>query len=333
MYLPAVVEEAAARRYLADEAGGQISVTTTLLVYQPGILGLASLRFTDRKWGVDEQVERMLLAEPEAGPTGYDWEHAEPISVHNRDLLRSAERVEEGQGPYFMPAPEGASTGKKLAAAGSELADYLYYKSTLKINIHEQLDLAQGPREDDRAFRIRLQQAARERRDAEVDKLAKQAATQIDRLTDKITKAQQKLSETQQQAQAKQTEQWINIGESVVSMFMGRRSSRAVSSAASKWNQASRAAAEVEETKQALADMEAEVKGLEADLKARTDEITAQWDQTLDNITTTEIKLRRTDVNVEATMLGWAPFWRITYNDGVRDRTTNVPAHHLPEVG
>ncbi|MBP8292252.1 MAG: ATP-binding protein, partial [Caldilineaceae bacterium] len=333
MYLPAVVDEAAARRYLADDAGGQISVAATLLVYQPGILGLASLRFTDRKLDVDEQVERMLLADAEAGATGYDWEHAEPISVRNRDLLRSAERVEEGQGPYFMSAPEGASTGKKLAAAGSELADYLYYKSTLKINTHEQLGLAQGPREDDRAFRIRLQQAARERRDAEVDKLAKQAATQIDRLTDKINKAQQKLSETQQQAQAKQTEQWINIGESVVSMFMGRRSSRAVSSAASKWNQASRAAAEVEETKQALADMEAEVKELEADLKARTDEITAQWDQVLDNITTTEIKLRRTDVNVEATMLGWAPYWRITYNDGVRDRTTNVPAYHLPEVG
>jgi hypothetical protein len=79
--------------------------------------------------------------------------------------------------------------------------------------------------------------------------------------------------------------------------------------------------------------MEAEVKQLEDDLKARTDEITAQWDQVLDNITTTEIKLRRTDVNVEATMLGWAPYWRITYNDGARDRTTNVPAHHLPEVG
>jgi len=333
MFLPAVVDEDAARRYLAGEAGGQISVANTLLVYQPGILGLASLRYSDRKLGVDEQVERMLLADAEAGPAGYDWEHAEPISVRHRDLLRSAERVEEGQGPYFTAAPEGASTGRKLAAAGKQLADYLYYKNTLKINVHEQLGLAQGPREDERSFRIRLQQAARERRDAEVDKLAKQTATQIDRLTDKITKAQQRLAETQMQAQAKQTEQWINIGESVLGMFMGRRSSRAVSSAASKWNQASRAAAEVEETKQLLASMEAEVKQLEADLKARSDEITAQWDSVLDNIATTEVKLRRTDVNVEATMLGWAPYWRIEYNDGVRDRTSNVPAYHLPEVG
>ena len=229
--------------------------------------------------------------------------------------------------------PEGASTAKKLATAGRELTDHLYYKTTLKINVHEQLGLAQAPREDDRAFRIRLQQVARERRDAEVDKLAKQTATQIDRLTDKMTKAQQRLSETQMQAQAKQTEQWINIGESVVSMFMGRRSSRAVSSAASKWNQASRAAAEVEETRQALTGMEAEVKKLQDELKARTDEITAQWEHALDEISTTEIKLRRSDVNLEATMLAWAPYWRIQYDDGTRDRTTNVPAYHLPEVG
>jgi hypothetical protein len=333
VFLPAVLDEAGARRYLAEEAGGQISVVSAQLVYQPGILGMASLRFTDRKLGVDEQVERMLLAEPEEGPAGYDWERAELISVRQRELLRSPERVEEGQGPYFPAAPEGASTARKLTAAGRQLEDHLYYKTTLKVNLHEQLGLAQGPREDERAFRIRLQQAAREQRDAEVDKLAKQTATQIDKLTDKITRAQQKLTETQMQAQAKQTEQWINIGESVVSMFMGRRSSRAVSSAASKWNQASRAAAEVEETKQALASMDAEIKQLEADLKARTDEITAAWDSVLDNITTTEIKLRRSDVNLGGTMLAWAPYWRIQYDDGTRDRTTNVPAYHLPDVG
>lgn len=332
-FLPAIVDESAARRSIAQETGSQINVSTVAMVYEPGLLGLASLRYVDRKLNIDEQLERVLLADPRESATGYDWERAEPISLRSRELARSAERVAEGQGPYFTPVPEGASTTKKLTSASKDLAEYLYAQARLQINVHEQLGIAQGPREDDRAFRIRLQQAARERRDAEVDKLAKQIAAQIDRLTDKVTRTQQQLSDAEMKAQAKQTEQWINIGESVVGMFLGRRSSRAVSSAASKWNQASRAAADVDQMKKTLAEQQEAIQQMQADLQARSDEITAQWDNIVADLSTAEIKPRRTDINVESVLLGWAPYWRISYNDGVRDRTTNVPAYHLPDVG
>jgi multidrug efflux pump subunit AcrA (membrane-fusion protein) len=221
----------------------------------------------------------------------------------------------------------GITYGAICAAMQKDLADYLYYNETLTINVHPDLGLAQDPDEDEREFRIRLQQAARERRDAEVDKLQKQAEKQIAAVDEKLRKAQQSLNEAQSKAQAKQTEQWVNIGESVLNFFSGRSTRRAVSSATSKWNQASAAAANVEETKQNIAELTAEKEKLTADLQAQVQEITNRWETTLDNIQTDSLKPKRTDISVQAVTLGWAPLWQVVYDANGSEQTTTVPGY------
>ena len=135
------------------------------------------------------------------------------------------------------------------------------------------------------------------------------------------------MAQDEAEARARQGEQWIGVGESVVGFFMGRRSSRAVSSVASKWNRAGAAAADVEESKQTIAKLQAEQQALEAELKAQVDEITANWEQALANTVTDEIAPRRTDVDIKATGVGWLPLWRIRYDDGRLEQTETVPAY------
>lgn len=88
---------------------------------------------------------------------------------------------------------------------------------------------------------------------------------------------------------------------------------------------------ELDETKDEMADIQQNIAELEAELKEAIDEITQMWDETLDNLTTEEVKPRRTDVNVQLVALGWLPSWLISYNQGGLTRTTTIPAYSAAE--
>ncbi len=327
------MEDRAAIQQLARETGAQVDVKSIRLLYDSGILGMANVQFVDRKRAVDGQLEVSCLASPEAHIEGINWDGAERLSKLSRRFATGVASVDSSFGPFFAPVPESASSPKRLSAASKDFADWLYMNVRLPVTVSTELNLAQDPDEDERAFKIRLQQAAHERRDDEVEKLQKSYATKIDRLTDKLDREQKELAKDQAKAQAKQSEQWINIGESILGVFMGRRSSRALSSAASKWNQASAAAAALEESKATIAALEVDIKALEAELQAQVDEITARWTGVLENLTTEELAPRRTDVNVQSVTLAWMPTWQIEYELASQPRVTTLPAYHLPEVG
>ncbi|HHW88401.1 MAG TPA: DUF87 domain-containing protein [Chloroflexi bacterium] len=331
-YLPCLIDDREAARLAAQHAGIQISVKNVQLLYDVGLLGAATVRFVDQKRNIDEQTEMLLLAQGGRQMTGLDWGRAERLPFSPNDLASAPEAIGENQGPFFAELPEGLGNAKAIASAAKELADWLYYNAQFELTIHPDLGVFRRPNEDERAFMIRLQQAARERRDAEVDKLREKARKEIQRVADKIAREQQELAADQARAQAKQTEQWVNIGESVLSFFTGRSTRRAVSSATSKISQAQQAAMSVEESKQTIARLEEEKRALEAQLQADIDAITERWEQITAVLTTEALKPRRTDVNVRAAALAWAPVWQVHYDDGRGERVTTIPAYLKTET-
>jgi hypothetical protein len=326
-YLPCLVDDREAARLAAKDAGIQVSVKNVQLLYDVGLLGAAAVRFVDQKRSIDAQIEMLLLAQGGRQMTGLDWGRAEKLPISPNDLTPAPEAIGDNQGPFFAELPEGLGNAKSIAGAAKELADWLYYNSQFDLTIHPDLGVFQRPGEDERAFTIRLQQAARERRDAEVDKLREKARKEIQRVADKIAKEQQELAADQAKAQAKQTEQWVNIGESVVNFFTGRSTRLAVSSATSKISQAQQAAMNVQESEETIARLTEEKQKLEAQLQEDIDAITARWEQTTTALTTEQLKPRRTDVDVRATALAWAPVWQVRYDDGRGERTTSIPAY------
>ena len=258
-----------------------------------------------------------------------DWGDAVALPLSYRDLLDGPEAAGEDQGPFFAPMPEDANSSREISSISKKLADWLYYNSKHTINVHQELGLFQHPDETPRAFRIRLQQAAREARDEEVDKLEEKFEKQIDRLETKLRKEERELAEDEADYSARKQQEMVGIGESVVNFFVGRRSSRAVSSAMSKRRLTTKALQDVEESKDVIEDLQADIQELEEELEEQTREITAKWADLLDNVTTEEITPRRTDVHVETVALAWLPAWLVTYHDG-RRRVDAVPAYALP---
>jgi hypothetical protein len=329
VYLPIEVTDSAAVSQLTGEARSALNVRNVQLIYEPAVLGAATVRFVDRKRQVDEQIEKLLLTPPSESLVGADWAKAEPLSLSLRDLLRSPARVEAEQGPFFAPAPEQANSARKLNTFAKDLAEWLYYNNRLSLTVHAELGLHQNPGERERDFKIRLQQSAREARDAEVDKVENQYATQLGRLRDKLEKKRRELIAGEAEYEARKQHEWIGIGESVLGFFLGRRSTRALSSAASRRRLTAQARVELEEGQAEVTELEKEVGEMEDELKARMDEITLKWANLLDDLTREEIAPRRSDVNVQMVALAWLPSWVIRYSDSSGERAATIAAYAL----
>jgi hypothetical protein len=328
VFLPVELSEQAAVRELAGAADAK----SVQLVYEPAIVAGAEIRYIDRKRDVDQLAEKLLLASVRDDVRGVDWKDSETLSLRLRDLASGPERVGTDQGPFFAPVPEGANSARELKDIGQDLADWLYYNSKLPLTAHPELGIFQHPDESERDFKIRLQQAARERRDAEVDALEEKYASRLDRLQDNLSKKERTLAADEEEHSARSREELIGVGETVFGLLIGRRSSRAISRAATKRRMTRKAKLDIEEAKEEIADLQEEIAKLEGELKEAADEITQKWDNVLDDLTTEEIAPKRSDIDVRLVALAWLPSWLITYDEGGRPRTTAVPAYPQPEA-
>ncbi len=331
VFIPVDLSEQAAVREVEDQIGESIKVEKVELLYEAAIAGGAIVRFVDKKYKINEQTEQLLLLSESGDVTDIDWESAEPVPLTLDDVSKRPENVGDGQGPYYGPTPEAVSTGRKMASIKKGLSDWLYYNSRINLSFHEDLDVLQEPDETPRDFKIRLQQVARERRDDEVDALEAKYEKKIERLQTKLRKEERDLAEEEDDYQSRKQQEMVGIGESVLGFFMGRRSTRALSSAASRRRMTSKAKAKIADTQEGIAEIQEEIQELEAELKKEADQIAERWSDSLDELGSKEVGPRRSDVNVRLTSLAWVPHWLVTYKDDFGTHSTAISAAPMVE--
>jgi hypothetical protein len=331
IYLPLELDQVEALRQLSREHGRHLDVERALLIYEPAIIGGANVHFVDRKRRISEQVEKVLLAPVPLEIGGVDWDLAEPLPLKINEVIVSRPAPSSDFGPYFAPTPESANDARKLKTIERSLADWLYHDSRLSITVHPELDVFHRPDEPERAFKARLRQAARERRDDEVDKLEEKCEARIDRLEARLRKEERDLIADEADYDARRREAHITLGETIFSFFRGRRRTRAISTVASKRRMAEQAKLDVEETRLEIEGLEEEIDALEAELKSSAKDITRKWTDLLDDLAVEEIHPRRTDIDVRLVALAWLPSWLVTYDDGVRSREATIAAFPVRE--
>jgi hypothetical protein len=324
VYLPVSISEQEAIRQLAQQSGRNLDVTQVQLIYEAGVLGNATVRFVDRKRKLDQQVEEVLVVAAADAARGVKWERAETVAIKPNDLSDEPERVGPEQGPFFGPTPAAASSSQEIKALTKDLGDWLYYNRRYQLTTHPDLGVFQQPDEEARAFKIRLQQAARERRDDEVDALEKKYKDRLERLSVKLKKAERELVADQAAYESRQQQEVVGLGASVLGYFFGRKGvSSAITGAMSKRGQTSRAGIEVEETRQEIEEIQQEIAELENELKEATDEITNKWATSWDDLSSEEIAPQRSDIKVRQVAVAWLPVWLVTFDSG----TATVPAY------
>ncbi|MDP3046189.1 MAG: DUF87 domain-containing protein [Chloroflexota bacterium] len=329
-YLPISVREDEAVRAQADRAGSRITPSEKRLVYQPAVLGLASIRFSDRKLGVDENKDYSLLLPSEEGAGHLSWKDAVPVDVNPRDL----EDRPAGDALFVASLPSELSSARSLQKLEDDFADHLYRNESFNLASNPTLKLYARPGESERDFSVRCQQAAREQRDTTLDQIREKYQVKLKRLEDKLANQQQRLEQDKSEYKGRMGEEVLSGLASVAGALgiFGRKSGslRGLSTAATKRRLTSSAKADIAEAEADIARLQAEVDDIKSQMEQDAGQLTKQWAAAAGGVQSVKIIPKKTDIDVQMVVLAWAPAWEMTYEDARgRGRTETVPGYSV----
>jgi len=322
VFLPLRRSASAAERDVEEKAGGRIEVVSRNVLYRAALLGMGSVHFVKNTKAiqVDEEEPVSLLAQPPQSIGTVRWEQAEAVELETRDLLDRPEPES-----YFDVLPDALNESKELTAIRRELEDHLYRARSLKLLYNDATKLYANPDESEREFRMRVNHAARELRDDEVDTLQDRFKSKLNTLEDRLRSARAALGKRETTARQRKQDALITAGETVLSLFSGRR--RSISSAARKLTQATTTKADIDAAEDKVADVEADIEELKAELKEETDAIVARWESRLGDFDELAITPRRADIEVNLFTLAWVPSWYVVYKMGNITQSATTPAY------
>ena len=205
-----------------------------------------------------------------------------------------------------------AKPEKNLSTWSKRLSEHLYRSRRVDVFFSSNLDAYSEPGENERDFRIRLAEAAREERDRQTEQLRKKFSTKVQTLEDRILRAEQAVEREVQEASSTRTQTVISFGASVLGALLGRKtmSSTNVGRAASAARGVGRMSKESDDIRRARAKLEStreQLDELETEIAAETDKIRLRLDPLNETVETIPLKPRKTDIDVRLVALAWLP--------------------------
>jgi hypothetical protein len=321
-FLPLRVTSQAAALVVEGEGGGALEILSRRLLYRPAVMSAGQVHFIDRKRRVNETEPFCLLTPPPTLSGSLDWREARGIDLPERGL---AEVPEEGAA--FDSLPGTINEAREFKALEKDLKDYLYRSSALELLYAPTAKLYSRPSEKPQDFNLRLRQSLREMRDRDVDKLRRRYAGRTRRLGNTLRKAEETLARRRTVAKSRKSEVLVSLGESLLGVFMGRRSTRSASTTMSKYRQSKTAAMSIAEAEEAVARAQKEIAAIEEELQAKVEEMSADWEEAAGRIEKVPVTPRRSDIDVDFFGLAWVPYWQVTSRDREgRQRSDDAPA-------
>jgi hypothetical protein len=236
-----------------------------------------------------------------------DWQLAQPTGHALGDLQQRPE-----EGASFAPLPSAAAKAKNYASWEKEFARWLLATQTLDLLRDHDTKLVSRPGESERDFRIRLQQATREARDAAKKKLEQKYAPKLARLTDRLRRAQQAAEREAQQATESKVQTGFSILATGIGALFGRKAISATNigkaaSAARSVSRTMKESGDVGRAQDTVRALQAQIEELDAALRADLAAIEAAGDASQRTLEAVSVTPKKTSVTVQRVVLAWIP--------------------------
>jgi hypothetical protein len=281
--------------------------TGQTLVYHPMLLGGAEIRFADKK---NEATKQLTLLVPITdGAVAVDWDNAVNVEVPPSDLERQPETSAQ-----FADLPAPAGKAKSYEAWKKDFASWIYRNQRIDLLKSSKLGAVSTATESERDFRLRLQQAAREERDAAVEKLRQKFAPKIAALEERKRRAEQAVERESEQSSSQKMQTAISFGATVLSSLMGRKTlglgtlGRATT-AARGVGRSMKEAQDVGRAQETVAAVDEQLADLQAQFKADAEALEQSFNAQTEPLETVTLKPTKANINVRLLSLAWAPYW------------------------
>ena len=301
--MPLVAAAQAVGQWQAQIGAVPLGGPAPVLVYRPGLLAQATIRYADKKTGaVTARAHAALI--PDVARVGYvPWPDHSIAPMDPR--VASAQAQIAG---YYGDLSEGLTALKRMNALRREFVDYLYSTARLVIPSSAALGLAGTADTDPSAFRAQAAQTARERRDAEMDALTRKYEGIIDAIEDKIRRKARQLESEKRELRSQSREKTFTTGEAVLGLLQGRSAfTLSRMSRSEVYRQRSLGQVELYEhdLQQLNGEMDEARQKFEADLAA----LNQKWAQAATQIDMVSIAPYKKDIAIDLFGVGWQPYW------------------------
>ncbi|HEX6791030.1 MAG TPA: DUF87 domain-containing protein [Candidatus Krumholzibacteria bacterium] len=281
------------------------AITPLGTTYSPAALGVARVNVILPDGGAFTETVVMVapLAPDAASP---DWATAR-VSA---DAPPAQEKAPEGTS--FAPLPSSVGKAGAVGRWGKALVDAIYRTRTVTLYESKKHRLVSKPGESERDFRIRLAEATRAARDAEVDVLRAKYAAKLETVDSQIRRAEQSVSRERDQANSQRMQTAVSVGATLLGAFLGRKaiSQSTLGRATTAMRGADRANREqrdVQRAEQSLDVLRARREELARELEQEMNELTARLDAGSEPLAERVVRPRKTDVEVVRVALLWVP--------------------------
>jgi len=299
---PPVVAPEVKVMYLAASGAGQG------LVYYPAVAGWLDVHYSSAKYKVDSTEKLAVSAILEDGPVPLEWDQAEEIRLEV-DELQAAPLP----GASFAELPSVARKAKSYGKWTKDLLRWVRQSRSLNLYQSKRFKLTSSPAESKSEFLARLSQAAREKRDLEVEKLRRKYSSKFDTLQKRLMRAEQAIQREQEQAKSKKMETVVSFGTAILGAFLGRKAVSTSSAtrfgtavkSAGRMRKESMDVARAQETANAVKQEMAE---LDQRLQSDIDDLEAGYDPAAEELEEVMVKPKSTDITLQAFGLTWMPY-------------------------
>jgi hypothetical protein len=269
--------------------------------FVPMLVGHAQVRFTDTKARVDVTRDVTVVTPITHDAVPVDWTAARDAEFAVSDLAK-----DPPPGATFAELPSSAQKTKSYGDWTKTFTAWLTREQSLELFRSDALGLVSKPGESEADFRVRLQQAAREARDAAVTKLRQKYASKVATLQERLRRAEQEIQKQSQQASASNLDTVVSVGTSVLGALFGRKSiATGVGQAARGVTRARRESLDVTRAQENKAAVEAQLREIEETVQAEVAGIEAAHSPLTEPLETLALKPKRTGVLVQLVALTW----------------------------
>ena len=273
--------------------------------YEPRLLGAAQVRFTDAKKNVDETRQVVVVTPITDAAVGVDWTVAAEADFATDDLANHPAAAAS-----FGDLPRAAQQAKNYATWTKSFGTWLAREQALELVRSPSLDVVSKPNESERDFRVRLQQAAREARDARVAALRQKYAPKLQALQERLRRAEQAKAREQEQVTSSRMQVGISLATTVIGAMFGRKALSAstlgrATTAARGVSRSMKESQDVARAGDSVAAVQAQIQELEASVNADIAAAEAAHSSADDTLETIRLKPKRGGVEVTLVALVW----------------------------
>ncbi len=267
---------------------------------RPALLVRLSVRFDEEKAGyVDEREESRVF---------FPLEDALPLAPLVLPLLEADLMDAPPAGATYDPLPAWIDEPKEVEKIVKDVVARVLAEETRGMWVNPTLKLHGRPGETRAAFDARCAAAVEERVEEALATLRTGFERKSDTLEDRVRRLEERRAREAETHASRQAEEWMNVGETVLSFFTGRKKS--ITTVATKRRQTVAAAGRVDAIDAELAEAREAAFALEQELEAKVAELRERESRALGATTEREIRLERDDVRVLRSGILWIPVSR-----------------------